>query len=139
MSWCVKIFIMLACACLVSLLPAWNGDATGTSPAIHFEKDVFTFEPILEGESVDVSFRFTNLGEEVLVIHDTVTSCGCTTAHYPTHSIGSNGATHGSSSLPSRSSINPNVVNSFRGKARKSAFRPRRTAHRPGQFMKYPG
>lgn len=87
MNWCVKILIVLACACLVSLLPAWNAYATGTSPAIHFEKDVFTFEPILEGESVDVSFRFTNLGEEVLVIHDAVTSCGCTTAHYPTNSI----------------------------------------------------
>ena len=87
MRWCTRIFGMLVYTCLVSLLPAWNGDATGTSPAIHFEKDVFTFEPILEGESVDVSFRFTNLGEEVLVIHDAVTSCGCTTAHYPTHSI----------------------------------------------------
>jgi hypothetical protein len=87
MNWRVKILMVLACACLVSLLPAWNGDATGASPAIHFEKDVFTFEPILEGESVDVSFHFTNLGEEALVIHDAVASCGCTTAHYPTHSI----------------------------------------------------
>ena len=87
MRWCTRIFGMLVCTCLVSLLPAWNGDVTGASPAIHFEKDVFIFEPILEGESVDVSFPFTNAGEEGLVIHDAVTSCGCTTAHYPTHSI----------------------------------------------------
>ena len=83
----LKIFKVLACAYLVLLFAAWNNDATGTSPAIHFENDVFTFEPILEGESVDVRFPFTNAGEEVLVIHDAVTSCGCTTAEYPRHSI----------------------------------------------------
>ena len=87
MRWCTKIFGMLVCTCLVLLFPVWNGDTTGISPAIHFEKDVFTFEPILEGESVDVSFPFTNAGEEILVIHDAVTSCGCTTAEYPSHSI----------------------------------------------------
>jgi hypothetical protein len=87
MRCCLKIHRVLVYTCLVLLFPVWNGDATGTSPAIHFEKDVFTFEPILEGDSVAVSFPFTNAGEEVLVIHDAVTSCGCTTANYPSHSI----------------------------------------------------
>ena len=74
MRWCTEIFGMLVCTSLVLLFPAWNGDATDTSPAIRFEKDVFAFEPILEGE-------------EALVIHDAVTSCGCTTADYPSRSI----------------------------------------------------
>ena len=87
MRWCTKIFGMLVCTCLVLLFPVGNGDATGTSPAIHFQKDVFTFEPILEGDSVAVSFPFTNAGGEVLIIHDAVTSCGCTTANYPSHFI----------------------------------------------------
>jgi hypothetical protein len=87
MRCCLKILRVLVCTCLVLLFPAWNGDVTGTSPAIHFEMDLFTFQPILEGDSVAVSFPFTNSGEEVLVIHDAVTSCGCTTANYPSHFI----------------------------------------------------
>ena len=83
----LKIHRVLVCICLVLLFPAWSGDATDISPAIHFEKDVFTFEPILEGDSVAVSFPFTNAGGEVLIIHDAVISCGCTTANYPSHFI----------------------------------------------------
>jgi hypothetical protein len=59
----------------------------GASPAISFQEDVFTFQPILEGESVDIIFEFSNRGRELLVIHDAVTSCGCTTAEYPNHPL----------------------------------------------------
>ena len=59
----------------------------GASPAIRFQEDVFTFQPILEGESVDIIFEFSNGGEGTLVIHDAVTSCGCTTADYPSDSL----------------------------------------------------
>jgi len=62
-------------------------DLFGASPAIRFQEDVFTFQPILEGESVDVNFEFSNGGGETLVIHDAVTSCGCTTADYPNHAL----------------------------------------------------
>lgn len=62
-------------------------DLFGASPAIRFKEDVFTFQPILEGESVDVNFEFSNGGRATLVIHDAVTSCGCTTADYPSHSL----------------------------------------------------
>ncbi len=55
----------------------------GALPSIRFEQEVVTFRPMLEGDSVDVSFAFTNQGTEALVIHDAVTSCGCTTAEYP--------------------------------------------------------
>jgi hypothetical protein len=55
----------------------------GASPSIRFEQEVVTFRPMLEEDSVDVSFAFTNRGSGPLVIHDAVTSCGCTTAEYP--------------------------------------------------------
>jgi hypothetical protein len=55
----------------------------GTAPSIRFEQEVATLRPMLEGDSVDVSFAFSNQGTEPLVIHDTATSCGCTTADYP--------------------------------------------------------
>jgi hypothetical protein len=83
----LKILGVLICTCLLLPFPAWDEDATGASPAVQFEKEVFTFEPVLEGDSVVVSFPFTNSGKEVLVIHDAVTSCGCTTADYPIHFI----------------------------------------------------
>ena len=83
----LKLNRVVVCTFLVLLFSAWNSDATDISPAIHFEKDVFTFETILEGDSVAVSFPFTNTGGEVLIIHDAVTSCGCTSANYPSHSI----------------------------------------------------
>jgi hypothetical protein len=48
---------------------------------------VFTFPPVLEGESVEIAFEFCNAGGEPLVIHDAVTSCGCTTADYPSYPV----------------------------------------------------
>jgi hypothetical protein len=55
----------------------------GASPSIRLEQDVVTFWPMLEEDSVDVSFAFSNRGAGPLVIYDAVTSCGCTTADYP--------------------------------------------------------
>ena len=75
---------MLVCTYLLLFSPP---NVFGASPAIRFQEDVFTFQPILEGESVYVNFEFCNGGGETLVIHDAVTSCGCTTADYPSHSL----------------------------------------------------
>ena len=75
---------MIACICFLLISPP---KVSGATPAIHFQQDVFTFQPILEGDSVEVTFVFSNGGEEPLVIHDAVTSCGCTTADYPNHSL----------------------------------------------------
>lgn len=75
---------MLACVCLLLFLPP---KVSGGTPAIRFQEDVFTFQPILEGESVEVTFEFSNEGGEPLVIHDAVTSCGCTTADYPSYPV----------------------------------------------------
>lgn len=75
---------MLACTCLLLFTPP---KAFGASPAIRFQENVFTFQPILEGESVDIAFEFSNGGGEPLVIHDAVTSCGCTTADYPSYHL----------------------------------------------------
>lgn len=83
MRCCSRSLIILIGVSLLLLHPVWGGDVLAASPAIHFENDVFTFEPILEGESIAIGFAFRNMGEEPLVIHDAATSCGCTTADYP--------------------------------------------------------
>ena len=75
---------MLVCMYLLFILPP---NVLGATPAIRFQQEVFIFEPILEGESVEVTFEFSNGGKGPLVIHDAVTSCGCTTADYPSHSL----------------------------------------------------
>ena len=75
---------IIAFICLLLFCPP---KVFGATPAICFQQDVFTFLPILEGESVEVTFEFSNEGGEPLVIHDAVTSCGCTTADYPSHSL----------------------------------------------------
>src|SRR5210317_1778543 len=87
MRCCSRSLIILICVSLLLLDPVWGGDVLTASPAIRFQEDVFTFQPILEGESVDVTFEFSNGGEEPLVIHDAVTSCGCTTADYPNYPL----------------------------------------------------
>lgn len=51
--------------------------------AIRFDQEVYTFQPVLEGEAVEVAFSFRNTGSQRLIIHDVSTSCGCTTAEYP--------------------------------------------------------
>jgi len=60
-----------------------GANATAAQPAIRFDQEVFTFRPVLESDSVEVAFSFRNMGSQPLIIHDVSTSCGCTTAEYP--------------------------------------------------------
>lgn len=85
--WRLPILIVLLCGFLVLFNPLEQQGVFAGSPAIHFSKDFFTFEPILEGESVAIAFSLSNEGSEPLVIHDAVTSCGCTTADYPNYAL----------------------------------------------------
>jgi hypothetical protein len=83
----MRVFLIATALAYIFLNLFSPPDLFGASPAIRFQEDVFTFKPILEGESVDINFEFSNVGGGTLVIHDAVTSCGCTTADYPSHSI----------------------------------------------------
>ena len=52
-------------------------------PVIKFEKDVFNFGEIEEGESIIVDFKMTNIGSAPLLIRSAKGSCGCTVPEYP--------------------------------------------------------
>ena len=78
-TWCARLLLFG----LLLILLLRETDATGSQPAIRFDQEVFTFRPVLEGDSVEVAFSFRNMGAQPLVIHDVSTSCGCTTAEYP--------------------------------------------------------
>lgn len=56
-------------------------------PKIQFEKTQHDFGTVTEGESVEYIFRFTNIGNDTLVITNIRTSCGCTAALLSKHSI----------------------------------------------------
>jgi hypothetical protein len=83
----MRVFLIGTALICIFLNPFFSPDLFGASPAIRFQEDVFNFQPILEGESIDINFEFSNEGGGILVIHDAVTSCGCTTAEYPTHPL----------------------------------------------------
>lgn len=52
-------------------------------PDFDFEKETHDFGKIKEGEKVSHSFKFTNTGQQPLIITDAAASCGCTVPNYP--------------------------------------------------------
>lgn len=46
-------------------------------PVIRFEKDTFNFGSIEQGELVTYQFKFTNTGNEPLIVTEVHTSCSC--------------------------------------------------------------
>ncbi len=51
---------------------------TANMPEISFEKQVYRFGKIPQGEKVDFTIRFTNTGERPLLLSKVEGSCGCT-------------------------------------------------------------
>lgn len=56
-------------------LPA---DATPLGPRIKFAEPIFDFGRVKAGEVVKHTYAFTNIGDQVLEIHNVQPSCGCT-------------------------------------------------------------
>lgn len=63
--------------------PSAEGRATQGTPVMAFERDKWDFGQIIQGESVEYNFRFTNSGDAPLVITDAKGSCGCTVPDWP--------------------------------------------------------
>lgn len=54
---------------------------------IKFDKASHNFGTFFESETQKTVFKFTNTGNEPLVIHQAITSCGCTVAKFTTTPI----------------------------------------------------
>ncbi|MBQ8241519.1 MAG: DUF1573 domain-containing protein [Bacteroides sp.] len=54
---------------------------------IKFEKTSHNFGSFPETEKVTCTFKFTNTGDNLLVIHQAIASCGCTVPQYPKQPI----------------------------------------------------
>lgn len=57
------------------------------APVMQFDRDKWDFGEIIQGESVEYNFRFTNTGDAPLVITDAKGSCGCTVPDWPKEPI----------------------------------------------------
>ena len=66
---------------------AEEGAASGAMPKIKFEKDLYDFGEISQGEKVSFSYSFTNTGDADLVITSAQGSCGCTVPTWPKEPI----------------------------------------------------
>lgn len=53
--------------------------AKANGPVITFEKNTYDFGDIYQGDKVEHTFKFTNTGNEALVITNVQVTCGCTT------------------------------------------------------------
>jgi len=54
-----------------------------TKPAdFKFDKESYDFGKVTLGKPVSIDFKFTNTGEEPLIISKVETSCGCTVPEY---------------------------------------------------------
>jgi len=68
-------------------------DSTGKTisavdaPVIKFEKEIYDFGVITEGQSVQYEFKFKNTGKTPLIISNANATCGCTVPEYPTKPI----------------------------------------------------
>ncbi|GAB4312451.1 MAG: DUF1573 domain-containing protein [Bacteroidales bacterium] len=56
-------------------------------PQMVFEREMYDFGKLVEGEVVTYSFKFTNKGGSDLLISQVHTSCGCTATEYPEEPI----------------------------------------------------
>ena len=56
---------------------------TANSPVFKFEKEVYDFGEIKDGEIVSYDFKFKNIGNSPLIISSATATCGCTIPEYP--------------------------------------------------------
>ncbi|MGA9650807.1 MULTISPECIES: DUF1573 domain-containing protein [Pedobacter] len=61
--------------------------APADAAVITFERDIFDFEKIEEGASVEHEFKFKNTGKSPLIISNATATCGCTIPETPKEPI----------------------------------------------------
>jgi hypothetical protein len=82
-----KLFLSLLMAGALMACKQSNKTTTATtgttvsatnSPVIKFDKEIYDFGKINQGDKVSYEFKFTNTGKSPLIIKNAVASCGCT-------------------------------------------------------------
>ena len=78
----MKKFILTTILSVFAMLAFAAGEAE-----IKFEKTNHDFGSFPESQKVTCTFKFTNTGDKLLVIHQAIASCGCTVPNYPKEPI----------------------------------------------------
>jgi len=73
-----RISILIVFLCISFFLTAQDA-STQQGPVIKWEKLTHDFGDITQGEKVEYTFKFTNAGNQPLVITNVEVTCGCTT------------------------------------------------------------
>ncbi len=60
---------------------------TGPTTTIKFENDTYDWGTVMDGEKVTHVYKFTNTGNEPLIISNAKGSCGCTVPEWPKDAI----------------------------------------------------
>ncbi len=60
---------------------------TGPTTTMTFEETTFDFGTVQDGEMVSHTYKFTNTGNEPLILSDAKGSCGCTVPKWPREPI----------------------------------------------------
>lgn len=72
---------------IISVLGLVAYAAEGGEADIKFEKTSHDFGTFPETDKKSYAFKFTNVGDKLLVIHQAIASCGCTVPNYPKEPI----------------------------------------------------
>jgi hypothetical protein len=64
-----------------------DSPAISDYPAFKFEKEMYDFGEIKEGDQVSYNFKFKNIGDVPLIISSASATCGCTVPDYPKEPI----------------------------------------------------
>lgn len=67
--------------------PATPAVPAGPTTSMSFDQTTFDFGTVNEGEMVSHTYKFTNTGNETLVLSDAKGSCGCTVPKWPREPI----------------------------------------------------
>ncbi len=74
-----KIMILFA---VIAGFTAFTAMRADTAPEFKFESETFEFGVIAQNKPVSHEFKFTNVGDEPLIISAVEPTCGCTIADY---------------------------------------------------------
>jgi hypothetical protein len=85
----MKRFFVISCLFIIPfsfILAQDNRDG----PRMTFDNTTHNFGDVLQGDTVSHNFKFTNSGNQPLVISNVVTTCGCTVPDWPKGPIAPN-------------------------------------------------
>ncbi len=83
----MKKFAFFSAFLFVAIMASAQEETVKTGPIIKFEEKIYNFGKIIQGDTVEHTFVFQNIGTEPLKITSARGSCGCTIPSYSSEAI----------------------------------------------------